>query len=273
MVIFILKVTLNMVVFLTLDSKWYSKPSSQIGLHFAGLPQERSEDVSKKMVGKSFSKKLFEIALKLQIPDRALETKFIRGMTDGILSPTEYGGYMVQDIAYLAHVAKTFKEGARKLEEQENNDLALTFFKRAERYDQDYQQSLKTWGLESDACVKTGPAAQMYMGYTWEVMQSDPKNLLIATLPCSMLWAWIAGQRIGSARLNERNPYLPWFNENERQPGEQGTTEKLVDVHFTEEEEGRSIHIFCEGVMMEVNMFREAGGEELFASLNEICRF
>ena len=223
------------------------------------------------MLGGSFSKKMFDTALRLQIPEKALNTKFIQGMAEGILLPSEFGGYMLQDTAYLGHVSAMYKEAARKLEEQGNNDFALFFWERAERYDKDFRQSLETWRLESEACVKTGPAVRMYMQYQRGVVLENPKYLPIATLPCSMLWPWMAGNLIG--KVNPKNAYYKqWFSMNVRETGQQGKTELFVDKYFTEEDEKKSLQIFCLGLMMEANFFLEAGGEELFMSLDEMCR-
>ncbi|KAL9989127.1 hypothetical protein ACROYT_G003640 [Oculina patagonica] len=254
-----------------IDSKWYSKPSEKIGLHFAGLSQERSQDVFKKMVGLSFSKKLFEIALRLELPERALNTKFVQGMAEGLLLPSEFGGFMVQDIAYLAHVAKMYEEAAKKMEEQGKNDFALFFLGRQQRYGDDLRQSLETWRLESDACVKKGLAVEMYMGYQRKVVKEYPKYLPIATLPCSMLWPWIAGNLIG--KVDKQNPYYKeWFLMNLRQPGQIGKTEKFVDDNFNEEDEETALNLFCQGLMMEANFFREAGGEGLIMFDDQYCR-
>lgn len=250
----------------------YSKTPRKIGPRFTNLPQGRAEDVSKKMVFGSFSKKMFDIALRLKIPEKALNTRFIQEMKSGVLRPDVYGRYMVQDAVYLSHLAELFENAARMLEEQspDNIDLALSFTERSTRYESDFKQTLKTWQLKGAECVETGPAVRGYMEYQRGVMIRNPKNLLIGTLPCSMLWPWMASNLMG--KVNPQNPYKPWFVTNFREPGKQGTTEILVDANFTAEDEEEAFLIFCMGLIMEANFFREAGGEGLFMSPEKICK-
>ena len=252
---------------------WYSKTPRKVGFHYNHLSQERYQDpVYKKMLGGSFSKKLFDLALKLQIPEKALETKFIQGMKSGLLLPDIYGRYMVQDTVYLAHLAELFQEASRKLEKQgqDNSDLVGSFIERYTRYDKESKLALETWQLSGSECVRRGPAVESYMAYQREVVITNPKNLLIATLPCSMLWPWMAFNLMGE--VSKENPYKPWFVSNFREPGKQGTTELLVDKNFSAEEEEEALLIFCMGLIMETNFFREAGGEVLFMSPEEICK-
>ena len=191
-------------------------------------------------------------------------------MAKGTLDPAIYSSYMIQDIVYLRHVFKKYEEASGTFKVQGNKEFAQFFLERARRYEKDYLQSLERFQLKSDACVKTGPAVQMYMDYQKGVVLDNPKYLPIATLSCGMLWPWMAGNLIG--KVDPQNPYKQWFVMNVREPGQQGTTELFVDKHFTKEDEAKALHIFCVGLIMEANFFREAGGEELFISPDEICR-
>ena len=50
------------------------------------------------------------------IIDAVSDTKFMQGMVDGTLKPEEYGGYMVQDTAYLGHAVKALQLAAKQME-------------------------------------------------------------------------------------------------------------------------------------------------------------
>lgn len=194
-------------------------------------------------------------------------------MVFGTLKPKEYGGYMVQDTAYLFHAVKALELAAKQMERQ-NPLFAHFYMLQAEKYNTYYKAILKTWRLEDVGNVALGPAAKTYVLYQSVLSQEDPRYLSIALLPCTMLWPEMARQLIKS--VEKTSPYGDWFEENIRQPEYQGSLEKFVDKHFTHfnpidlegEKAGR---IFCEGMLNELNFFREACGESLY-SLDEVCQ-
>ena len=209
--------------------------------------------------------------VKLSVPIRrnALHTKFMQGMAVGSLKPTQFGRYMVQDTAYLANAVKMYTDAAQKMEEQGEPDFAIFYRGQASKYDDYYKEFLKTWYLESAAAVHLGPAVQAYMGYQQVVVKQHPRYLPVAMLPCTMLWPWMAGSLIGT--VDEQNPYYAdWFVQNIRQPGTQSSTEKFVDQNEAKFDESIALEIFCEGMMNELNFFREAC-DEAPLKLSDIC--
>ena len=232
--------------------------------------QEKSQDISKKALKKPFSKVLFDnVKLSVPIRDYALNTKFIQGMAAGSLKPTQFGSYMVQDTAYLANAVKRYSDAAEKMEEQGKPDFARFYREQASKYEEYYKTFLKTWDLESAEEVHVGPAFQAYMGYQDVVVKQHPRYLPVAMLPCTMLWPWMAGSLIQT--VDKKNPYYKdWFVENMRQPGTQSSTEKFVDENATDLDEGIALKIFCEGMMNELNAFREACDEDPF-EISDIC--
>ena len=114
-----------------------------------------------------------------------------------------------------------------------------------------------------------GPASKTYMMYQSALSQDDPRYLSIATLPCTMLWPQMARELDKSVK--ETSPYRHWFEENIRPPTYQGALEKFVDTHFLPDEAKKASRIFCEGMLNELNFFREACGGELY-SLDEVCQ-
>lgn len=77
-----------------------------------------------------------------------------------------------------------------------------------------------------------------------------------------MLYPWVVRQFIGT--VNKQSPYYEdWFVNNSREEDNPSSTELFVDTKFTRQDEELSVGIFCEGMMNEVNFFREAGGEKL----------
>ncbi len=125
------------------------------------------------------------------------------------------------------------------------------------------------WRLENADRVITGPAFEMYMGYHRALVKNNPRFLVIGMLPCSMLYPWISREIIG--KVQETNPYFDFVKMNYRDLDDLSSTEIFVDSKFTPEDKKLSADIFCEGMMNELNSFREAGGEKLL-TFDEVCR-
>ena len=189
-------------------------------------------------------------------------------MVLGTLNPKEYGAYMVQDTAYLFHAVKALQLAAEKIELQ-NPIFAHFYMLQAEKYNQYYEAMLKTWRLQDIGNVALGPAAKTYILYQSVLSQKEPRYLPIAMLPCTMLWPQMARELGGS--LAKTSPYGDWFKENMRAPEYRSSLEKFVDTHFQPIEEKKASRIFCEGMLNELNFFREACGEDLY-SLDEVCQ-
>ena len=190
-------------------------------------------------------------------------------MALGSLKATQFGRYMVQDTAYLSNAVQMYSDAAQKMEEQSESDFALFYRVQASKYEGYYKEFLKTWYLESANGVHLGPAVQAYMGYQQVVVKQHPRYLPVAMLPCTMLWPWMAGSLIEG--VDKQNPYYAdWFMQNIRQPGTQSSTETFVDQNEAAFDEGIALQIFCEGMMNELNFFREAC-DEAPVKLSDIC--
>lgn len=213
---------------------------------------------------------LFDHVLSLPIRDEVIKTVFVRGMAQGTLRSSSYFDYSIQDIVYLANAARAYKDAAQQMQEQGNNDFALFYRKQAQKFELHYEESLSILKLQNVDKVKTGTAIEMYMGYHKAMAKTNPRFLPIAMLPCSILYPWIVRQFIGT--VNKKSPYYEdWFVKNTREEDNPSSTEVFVDTKFTPQDEELSVNIFCEGMMNEMNFFREVGGEKLL-NFEEVCR-
>lgn len=121
---------------------------------------------------------------------------------------------------------------------------------------------MKTWRLKNTDSVVMGPAADMYVGYEAALSRQRPKFLAIAMLPCTMLWPWIASEIICS--VSNTNPYYGWFEDNKPDPDHKSRLEKFVDFFFSAEEREEALVVFHEGMINELNFFRDACDETLY---------
>lgn len=185
-------------------------------------------------------------------------------MVKGTLDPAIYGGYMVQDAAYCFNAVRAFDQAAQQMQEKGETAFSLLYRVQSESFKGYNQDFVKHWRLKSSESVVMGPAAEMYVGFESAVSHNDAKFLCIAMLPCTMLWPWIAGEFIGEVDLE--NPYYCWFEDNKTDPDHRSHLEKFVDHFFKQpspEDEKKSLDIFHQGLVNELNFFRDACGEPL----------
>ncbi|XP_073244540.1 uncharacterized protein [Porites lutea] len=223
---------------------------------FSYLPDEPVEK------GWSFSQSLFNDEVSVKIRNAAKETKFIQGMATGTLDPDDYGGYMVQDAAYCFNAVEAFDHAAKEIQLLGKPEFSLLYRVQSESYKQYNQEFVKTWRLKNTDSVVMGPAADMYVGYEAALSRQRPKFLAIAMLPCTMLWPWIASEMICS--VSNTNPYYGWFEDNKPDPGHKSRLEKFVDFFFSEGEREEALVVFHEGMINELNFFRDACDETLY---------
>ena len=219
------------------------------------VPEETSQ------TGRSFSQDLFNNETSVKIRNAAKESCFIQGMVAGTLDPDDYGGYMVQDAAYCFNAVEAFDCAADKMQSEGKPEFSLLYRVQSESFKKYNQEFVKTWRLKNTDSVVMGPAAAMYVGYETALSRQDPKYLAIAMLPCSMLWPWIAGELIDS--VDKKNPYYDWFDDN-KPDGHKSRLEKFVDYFFNPEEKEKALVIFHEGLINELNFFRDACDETLY---------
>ena len=203
----------------------------------------------------------FNDAKSVEIRNHAKTSKFIQGMAEGTLDPDDYGGYMVQDAAYCFSAVTAFDRAAQHMQEKGNPEFSLLYRVQSESFRDYNQEFVKTWRLKNTDSVVMGPAAGMYVGYESALSGEHPKLLCIAMLPCSMLWPWIARELIGSVK-KETNPYYGWFEDNLRAADDKSSLEKFVDHFFADE--AKYLRIFQEGLVNELNFFRDACDEPLY---------
>ena len=196
-----------------------------------------------------------------KIRKAAKQTKFIQGMVEGTLNPVSYGGYMVQDAAYCFKAVEAYDYAAEQMQKQGETELSSLYSELSGKFKGYNQDFISNWRLKSSDSVVLGPAAKSNVDFESDVSRKDAKFLCIAMLPCTMLWPWIAGELIGDVK--PENPYYFWFKDNKRNPGHKSHLEQFVDRFCKPEDKKKSLDIFHQGLVHELNFFRDACGEPL----------
>lgn len=206
----------------------------------------------------TFSQTLFNNPFSVEVRQAVLETQFFQKMINNTLAPEEYGGYMVQDAAYVYDAIKAFDLAAEKMQGQSPPDFALFYRDRSASYASYSSYFDSSWKLQNSESVKMGPAAATYVAYQMKLAETNATNLVIGFLPCDMLWPWVATEI--DPLVPKTNVYRSWVDDN--LPDGTSSTQAFVNNFFHEQDLATSQPIFNEGMINELNFFRSACDEE-----------
>ncbi|XP_028412847.1 uncharacterized protein LOC114535738 [Dendronephthya gigantea] len=208
--------------------------------------------------GLTFAQSLFEDSFSVNVRNAVLETKFFRGIINNTLEPEQYGGYMVQDAAFVFDAVKAFDTAAENMQGEQPPDFALFYRGRSESFTSYSSYFVSEWNLFSTSSIFMGPAVGTYVAFQMKLAQTQPKNLAIGILPCDMLWPWVAGQI--DNQVEKTNVYRSWVDDNLGDGSSSAQT--FANKFFTEGDKDASQKIFNEGIINELNFFRSACGED-----------
>ncbi|KAL3888073.1 hypothetical protein ACJMK2_000455 [Sinanodonta woodiana] len=124
--------------------------------------------------------------------DEALQSPFIRNMSDGHLDPTHFGSFMVQDSIYCYYSKGSIDTAAAK-----STDPILKAFleKKSESYKKYYEELFNLWHIRNPYSIKLSEACEKYAALERNVAETmDPLYLVVALIPCYKLWPWLGKQ-------------------------------------------------------------------------------
>uniref|UniRef100_UPI00358E7C1F uncharacterized protein n=1 Tax=Myxine glutinosa TaxID=7769 RepID=UPI00358E7C1F len=186
--------------------------------------------------------------------DEALNTGFIQGIQSGQLDPTAYGGYTVQDAVYC-HNATDYHKIA---EENASCDPIMSAFihARMESYAEYTEMMFKQWYIADPTGIAMGKAAQDYSDFEKNVAKKmHPIYFLIAMIPCTRLWQWLAEQI--KTGISKNNVYSFWIEANH---GGSHTLEDFVNENAEkyEVDHGKALDVYLGAMRGEVGFFTSA---------------
>jgi thiaminase len=228
---------------------------------------ERLQDASKTMLKLlPFTKMLINNPINKDIIGKMEKTEFIQLMITGNLSPLDYSYFEEKDTAYFKQVSNIYASAALNM----NYGFSNFYTIQGKKFDELYKNSLQKLHLVDTKSVKMGKAFPEYIAFLTKVKIYYPEYLSIAMLPCSVSWKEVVGRTIDQVNRKNNVYYKEWFLENRPTPYNPSSTERFVDVNYTQlEHKEKALIIYCQALMRELNNFLEMRGEELI-SLKEI---
>jgi thiaminase/transcriptional activator TenA len=206
---------------------------------------------------RNFVKTLFDSPVSKKVRNAVLETEFFKKMIKNNLAPEEYGGYMVQDAAFIFETIKAFNIAAEKVQ---GDDFRLFYLLRSASYKKYSKDLTSKWKIQNSKCVMLGPEAETYVDFQMKLAQNSPEFLVISILACNMLWPWVATEI--NYQVAQNNVYRSWVDNNLPSGIGPSSTQQFVNKFFTEDDMQKSLKIFNEGMINELNFFRSACGEK-----------
>ena len=215
-------------------------------------------DAPNKLEPPGFAHDLFENDVSQAIREAVLKTEFFQGMVKNDLSPTHFGGYMVQDGAFCYGLVEAFETAASKAQSpafaQYYKQMASTYKGINAFY---FKRSLH---LQSADGVFLSPAAAKFVGFELNLASSDHQYLSIGTLAGRMLWPWVATQ------INDAVPagglYRPWVDFYLPPSHMTPSAIDFANRQAAAFDKAKSQDIFNEAMLHELNFFLSACGEE-----------
>jgi thiaminase/transcriptional activator TenA len=199
------------------------------------------------------------------IAKQCLQTKFVAGIGTGTLAPEEYGQYVVQDCTYCVNAQDDYQTVQKRANSANHPKLAAFAQARYEGYGKYTKQELKAWHIGNSDALALGQAAQQYVDFEHHVaVNLTPIYGVIAMIPCSQLWPWIASQL--KPKSPSHNLYGFWISENDSwHPANR--LNNFIDGWFAEHpdefESKLALGVYRGSMTCELNMFRSGCGESL----------
>ncbi|KAL5259973.1 hypothetical protein ACHWQZ_G010180 [Mnemiopsis leidyi] len=158
--------------------------------------------------GQTLSDYIWERTVEHQ--QQALNSNMIFGVSEGCLSPADFGSYMIDDSVYSYEIAKSLEIAIKRCDK----DPTLQKFLRdeAELWDSSWRWLHDVWHIKHPHGINLGQEAANYMNHLRQVAETeDPAYLVIALTPGVKLWSWI-GKQIGSKK-RDFGVYTEWVEQ------------------------------------------------------------
>ena len=206
----------------------------------------------------SLFRKLVDNPLSVEISNMCYNTDYIQGIREGTLDPNIYGNFNVSDAYYCYAGAKDYEEAAKRAHDEP--ELMGYLAEKARSY-QKYNDSFKdTWRLTRPESILPTQATKAYSDWETNIAKNeDPIYTLIAMLPCSYLWAWLA-EKLNGEHVSDKNIYAFWIKENLSFGGSYrigNFLDAYNKAHPGEIDEAKAELIYTEGLKHELANFSD----------------
>lgn len=199
------------------------------------------------------------------IAEKALESDFVQGIGMGTLGPDLYGQYTVQDCAYCAYAENDYRDLEQRAVAAGEPVLAAFARARHEGFVKYNQASLPRWHISDVKALALNRAARQYIDHEHHAAtRLLPIYGVLAQLPCSQLWPWLANKLKAGSPPN--NLYQSWISGNASFHGAyrlDNFMNEWFDAHPDQLDHTTALLVIRGSLIGELNLFRSACGQDL----------
>ena len=191
----------------------------------------------------------------LQISNDAYATDFVQGIRKGTLDPSIYGGFNISDCFYCYSGADDYEDAAKRAAHPE---LKAYLQEKADSYKEYNNSFTTTWRITGPEAIIPTKEAKEYSEWETNIAKNEePFYTLIAMLPCTHLWAWLA-QKLTDDPVSGLDPvknvYAFWIKDNLSFGGSHrigNFIDTFMKEHPGEIDEAKAMRIYTEGMKHE----------------------
>lgn len=162
------------------------------------------------------------------VPEKTLETDFLKGINNGNLDPIKFGAFSISDAYYCFKGTDYYADAERRAD---NPILKEFLIKKVENYVAYNEQFHTIWYIKDASSIIPPPICKEYSEYESKIAtQEDPIYTLILMLPCEYLWAWLCESLLP---IKSGNVYGDWIKGN-NDPGVAFAMGNFLDIYLKE---------------------------------------
>lgn len=209
------------------------------------------------------------------LKEKAVEARFISGVSQGDLSPEFYGRYSVQDAIWCRELANLWQKLANDSVSPELQLLRQHAQNMSEAYYVYSVQMFQWWQIRSSPNasygVYLGPEAQGYIDFIASSVTKGAVYMLIASYPCLKLWPYLGQYCAQNQPLHNNctNVYLPWIDENKEEGDDVTRQAEVINYYAPSMNTTKAHELFRKGIDYETFFFNLTISTPSVAALGE----
>lgn len=206
--------------------------------------------------------KLWNCPAAEKLKQKAFESKFIKGVCEGNMSPKFYGKYTVQDAVYCSEAASLWE----KMQEHPNADIFLRVVASMiqKSFSREAKSLLDWWQIKHDQNyygIHLGNAVRQYVQLITDTYKSDtPEYMLLAMYPCLKLWPYLAKKCQENQHPSKTNLYQDWIDGNKHEGRSVNTLAAAIDYYHCvgRLDYNKALNLFLKAMECEIAFFESA---------------
>eukprot|EP00210_Caulerpa_lentillifera_P002429 g2328.t1 len=193
------------------------------------------------------------------IAEDCYQSGFIQGIKSGLLHPSSYSAYDIQDVWWLVNGSATYTSICQRQSCDETQEKLFDAVSRAYKEEADYKSQLYHISFSG---IIPNKEAKEYVNYEEEISRRYEAKYSVPLLtPCLYLWTALSRRLATEGALRETNVYSFWIEENLELYSGATVAIGLLDDPVYNYDKQTSLEIFRASMQLEADFFASATAE------------